>query len=83
MVKKILRKHRIVESFLTKLGFPKHKLHEEACKLEHSISDVLERTLDRNIGFPEECSTGKEILETEKFWLWHLLILVKKEGLQM
>ncbi|MEW6069909.1 MAG: metal-dependent transcriptional regulator [Candidatus Thermoplasmatota archaeon] len=64
--KKILRRHRVVESFLAKLGFPKHKLHSEACKLEHSISDDLEKIIDNSVGYPETSPTGKKIPRDRK-----------------
>lgn len=64
--KKILRRHRILESFLSKLGFPKRKLHKEACRLEHSISETLEKTIDDIIGFPDSTPTGKEISRDKK-----------------
>lgn len=64
--RKILRKHRVLEGFLAQLGFPKHKLHQEACKLEHSISDELEKTFDSNIGYPETSPTGKKIPRDKK-----------------
>ncbi len=45
--KNILRKHRIIEKFLTLIGV-KRKIHEEACKLEHVVSDDVEKRV-RNV----------------------------------
>lgn len=41
----ILRKHRIVQKFLMLLGVGRRKVHEEACILEHVVSDGVERAL--------------------------------------
>jgi len=45
----VLRKHRLLESFLMLLGISKNKAHGEACKLEHSVSDEVEEKLRRVI----------------------------------
>ena len=42
----ILRKHRLVESFLHVFGIRGKKAHREACSLEHSISEDGERALE-------------------------------------
>jgi len=44
--KRILRKHRIIEKFLTFIGV-KRKIHEEACILEHALSDEVEKKIER------------------------------------
>ena len=41
----VLRKHRLIEKFLTLLGISRRKVHEEACVLEHAVSDDVERAL--------------------------------------
>ena len=41
----VLRKHRLLESFLTFIGVKKTKVHDEACVLEHAISDDVEKAL--------------------------------------
>ena len=46
---KILRKHRLMHKFLTSLGFPKNKVHEEACKLEHVVSEELENIIKSKV----------------------------------
>ncbi len=43
--KKLLRKHRTIEKFLAMLGVGRKKLHEEACILEHAVSDDVEKAL--------------------------------------
>ena len=59
--KKIVKRHRIIERFLQMLGLQKNKLHEEACRLEHAVSDDVERALDSGLGFPEKSPTGMPI----------------------
>lgn len=49
----VLRRHRIVETFLVKkLGFDWSEIHEDAEQLEHAISDRLLERLDAFCGFP-------------------------------
>ncbi len=43
--KKVLRKHRVMEKFLSNLGLPKSRVHKDACELEHHIPDDLERAI--------------------------------------
>jgi DtxR family Mn-dependent transcriptional regulator len=58
----IKRKHRLLEVFLTrKLGLKGRKVHEEACKMEHSLSDDVEAALCRMLGAPTECPDGEPI----------------------
>jgi DtxR family Mn-dependent transcriptional regulator len=40
--KKTLRKHRVLERFLENMGLSRNRIHGEACKLEHYVSDELE-----------------------------------------
>ena len=51
---KLVRKHRLLESFLDKvLNIEDPVLHDEAEKLEHVISDELTMYIDRYLGFPK------------------------------
>lgn len=51
---KILRKHRLLESFMVKvLGYNWDEVHEEACALEHYISEKFESRIDDLLGNPE------------------------------
>jgi DtxR family Mn-dependent transcriptional regulator len=43
--KKVLRKHRLIERFLILIGVKKDKVHDEACILEHALSDDVEKAL--------------------------------------
>jgi len=59
--KRITRRHRILERFLTDvLKIKKRDVHEQACELEHAISDEVEEALCRFLGHPEECSDDEK-----------------------
>jgi DtxR family Mn-dependent transcriptional regulator len=63
---KIVRRHRLWESFLVKvLNYPWHEIHEEADRLEHSTSERLERRLDEVLGFPRKDPHGDVIPTVE------------------
>lgn len=50
---KVIRKHRLVEAFLTEvLGYTWDEVHEEAERLEHAMSDLLTDRIDQYLGFP-------------------------------
>lgn len=49
----VLRHHRLLEVYLAEsLGVPWDEVHEEAERLEHLLSDNLERRIDRALGHP-------------------------------
>ncbi|RLG19286.1 DtxR family iron (metal) dependent repressor, partial [Candidatus Micrarchaeota archaeon] len=50
----VLRKHRLIEKFLAMIGIRKHRIHNEACVLEHAISDDVEQALRRVVRSPEQ-----------------------------
>ncbi len=53
---KMVRKHRIVERFLNDiLRISEENIHEQACEMEHVISDEVEEALCRLLGYPEDC----------------------------
>jgi DtxR family transcriptional regulator, Mn-dependent transcriptional regulator len=55
--KKIVRKHRLLETFLTDvLHIGKEKVHTQACQMEHSLSDEAEESLCRLLKHPDTCS---------------------------
>jgi DtxR family Mn-dependent transcriptional regulator len=60
---KVVRKHRLLERFLhDTLGLKMEKVHDEACKLEHSISDETAAALCDNLQSPKTCpDDGKPI----------------------
>jgi DtxR family Mn-dependent transcriptional regulator len=53
---KVVRKHRLLERFLhDSLGFSKEKVHDEACRLEHSLSDEVASALCEKMNNPSTC----------------------------
>jgi DtxR family Mn-dependent transcriptional regulator len=49
----MVRHHRLIEQFLHEiLEMPWHKVHAEAEKLEHVISEELEEAIARKLGYP-------------------------------
>jgi len=53
---KITRKHRLLESFLSNvLHIGNDKVHQEACQMEHSLSDEAEESLCRFLKHPDTC----------------------------
>jgi DtxR family Mn-dependent transcriptional regulator len=61
---KIVRRHRLVERFLTDvLGVPWDEVHEEAERLEHAMSDTLEQRMLSAIGDAKTCPHGHPFVE--------------------
>jgi DtxR family Mn-dependent transcriptional regulator len=58
----IVRRHRLIERFLTDvLGVPWDEVHEEAERLEHAMSPVLEERMRAAIGDAKTCPHGHPI----------------------
>src|SRR5437868_13795122 len=58
----VVRRHRLIERFLTDvLGIPWHEVHEEAERLEHAMSPVLEERMLAAIGDAKTCPHGHPI----------------------
>jgi DtxR family Mn-dependent transcriptional regulator len=58
----IVRRHRLIERFLTDvLGIPWDEVHEEAERLEHAMSPVLEKRMLAAIGDARTCPHGHPI----------------------
>jgi DtxR family Mn-dependent transcriptional regulator len=58
----IVRRHRIMERWLTDaLGMDWVAADEEAARLEHAVSDVVERRLWETLGRPTSCPHGNPI----------------------
>lgn len=54
--KNITRKHRLLEKFLHDiLKLKDHLLHDQACEMEHSLSDDAERALCQVLDHPDKC----------------------------
>jgi DtxR family Mn-dependent transcriptional regulator len=59
----IVRRHRLIERFLTDvLGIPWDEVHEEAERLEHAMSPVLEERMLAAIGDANTCPHGHPIV---------------------
>jgi DtxR family Mn-dependent transcriptional regulator len=60
----IVRRHRLIERFLTDvLGIPWDEVHEEAERLEHAMSPVLEERMLAAIGDAKTCPHGHPLVE--------------------
>jgi DtxR family Mn-dependent transcriptional regulator len=63
----IVRRHRLIERFLTDvLGIPWDEVHEEAERLEHAMSPVLEARMLAAIGDAKTCPHGHPIHAGER-----------------
>src|ERR671915_4359 len=63
----IVRRHRLIERFLTDiLGIPWDEGHEEAERLEHAMSPVLEERMLAAIGDAKTCPHGHPIRPGER-----------------
>ena len=59
----VVRRHRLIERFLTDvLGIPWDEVHEEAERLEHAMSPVLEERMLAAIGDAKTCPHGHPII---------------------
>ena len=60
----VVRRHRMIERFLTDvLGIPWDEVHEEAERLEHAMSPVLEERMMAAIGTAQTCPHGHPFVE--------------------
>lgn len=49
----VVRKHRLIATFLVQqVGYKLEEVYEEACRLEHAISDRLADRLEEMLGYP-------------------------------
>jgi DtxR family transcriptional regulator, Mn-dependent transcriptional regulator len=63
----IVRRHRLIERFLTDVfDIPWDQVHEEAEKLEHWMSPVVEERMLRAIGDAKTCPHGHPIFEGDR-----------------
>ena len=62
----VIRHHRLLELYLAEaLGMPWDKVHEEADRLEHVISEELEEAMARALGYPTVDPHGDPIPSPE------------------
>ena len=63
----IVRRHRMIERFLTDvLGIPWDEVHEEAERLEHAMSPVLEARMTAAIGDAQTCPHGHPLRSADR-----------------
>jgi DtxR family transcriptional regulator, Mn-dependent transcriptional regulator len=63
----VVRRHRLIERFLTDvLGIPWDEVHEEAERLEHAMSPVLEERMLAAIGNAKTCPHGHPLRPGER-----------------
>jgi len=59
---RLRKRHHLIERMLTEmLGMEWYKVHDEAERLEHAVSDDLERKLIKKLGAEGPCPHGNEI----------------------
>lgn len=57
LAQRVVRKHRLLECFLQNiLGMRREKVHDEACKLEHGLSNEASSALCKVLNAPTTCS---------------------------
>lgn len=65
--RRMTRKHRLLEVFLhDKLGVDKRKVHKEACRMEHSLSDETEEKLIAFLKTPTNCPDDNRSIPYER-----------------
>jgi DtxR family Mn-dependent transcriptional regulator len=58
----VVRHHRLIELYLSEmLGYSWDRVHDEADRLEHVISEEMESRMDEALGFPERDPHGDPI----------------------
>lgn len=63
---KIIRRHRLIELYLTEeLGYKLHEVHAEAERLEHAVSDRFIEAIDDRLGNPDLDPHGDPIPNAE------------------
>jgi DtxR family transcriptional regulator, Mn-dependent transcriptional regulator len=62
----VIRHHRLLELYLAEaLGYSWDEVHDEADRLEHSISEEFEARIDKALGFPRVDPHGEPIPTAE------------------
>ncbi|MFQ6088421.1 MAG: metal-dependent transcriptional regulator [Candidatus Methanofastidiosia archaeon] len=60
IARRIVRRHRLAERLFVDV-FEMVRVHEDACKFEHIVSQEVEEAICTLLGHPKECPHGKEI----------------------
>ena len=62
----VLRKHRLVETFLVRaLDYGLHEVDDEACRLEHAVSERMADAMEAFLGYPTTDPHGHPIPDKE------------------
>jgi DtxR family transcriptional regulator, Mn-dependent transcriptional regulator len=63
LAEKMARKHRLLERFLHDvLRVGKDKVHDEACEMEHALSDSTERSMCQKLNCPARCPDDEKVI---------------------
>jgi DtxR family Mn-dependent transcriptional regulator len=63
LAQKVVRKHRLLERFLHDfLGLNRDKIHDEACRMEHGLSDEAALALCKALDSPETCPNDGKLI---------------------
>ena len=63
---KLLRKRRLIETFLVQMaGYSPYEVHQDACRLEHVVSERLTQALDKLLDYPARDPHGHLIPSAE------------------
>ena len=58
----MVKRHRVLERFLVDvMGIPWHMIHEEAVRLEHNLSPLMEERIEALVGKSTTCPHGNPI----------------------
>jgi len=70
IAEKMARRHRLLERFLyDTLKIRKDRVHEQACDMEHSLSDEVEKSLCQFLNHPNECPDDNKLIPPCDFQL--------------
>jgi len=62
----VIRHHRLLEQYLAeRLGVPLDQVHAEADRLEHALSEEVEKRIDASLGYPTHDPHGHPIPDAE------------------
>jgi len=63
IAEKMARRHRLLERFLyDTLKIRKDRVHKQACDMEHSLSDEVEKSLCQFLNHPNECPDDNKLI---------------------
>ncbi|UCE81526.1 MAG: metal-dependent transcriptional regulator [Methanobacteriota archaeon] len=67
IARRIARKHRLLERFLSDMiGIEPEDGHDQACRMEHALSNEAEEALCKMMNHPATCPNGKRIPKCER-----------------